>query len=508
MGCGKKGHPYWTRFMIIINSIMLVVGMAGVGLGVYEFIKEGNWLVPSFLLYGLPILGFVVMIISILGIDGSRKAGAKQDNDECNVQLWVYSIITFIILLAFMGIVYAGIAFGISDVDTQETGTSSNEIEKEIIVQLHANPSQWVDLQNYNECCGYDNTESTADLRTGTACAKDTNNTLSMGISLQPKVGTSLTSMQLKVFSDLVCKNLIDNVLGNEVKKSTSSCGVVQHPGSPFYSLTAHLNTPSFKPVPISVSILKKLKGIVESDNDINNIVETGTLKFLSLLSTTEVNGKLGPPVTADYQPQGYVNMSGVWEGGPCNEALMCSTLNATAFMAMDVSIALDRVDADATCTTAAIGQSQAGGCSIAATMFLAGKANVPDASVLKSVWQGRVQLKQGMEYLTLSSLTGVLDLGDGQRPLNLNLMHHKRDRVLLEVGELAPMCKEKLVEGLSFHIIETSIICGVLIIILLLTYIGSIVLLCCKPKTAAKEYMSNRELPELRNSSLGAYQL
>ena len=116
------------------------------------------------------------MIISILGIHGSRTAAAKQDNDECNLALWIYAVLTFIIFVSFAGIVFLGVnqMGGMGDMEVKELDEGVAEVEAEIKTRLLDNSGLWVELQDFNECCGFDDDPGNDNFRTGNVCADST----------------------------------------------------------------------------------------------------------------------------------------------------------------------------------------------------------------------------------------------------------------------------------------------------------------------------------------------
>lgn len=155
-----KGGRKSSFLLVLINSVSMIIALAMVGvsawgLAAWKDAPEGSWEnVPSWAFYGALAFGIFVMLISGLGCVGAKK------RNKC--ALIVYIVVVLIALIVQVAVATYALGYYnyLGDAkDTKSWDKVDSNVQKYIIdgfVQFaEAQPAKWKDLQDYNECCGY-----------------------------------------------------------------------------------------------------------------------------------------------------------------------------------------------------------------------------------------------------------------------------------------------------------------------------------------------------------------
>lgn len=150
-----------TQFMLVlINSVSLIVALAMVGvsawgLAAWKDAPEGSWEnVPTWGFYGALAFGVFVMLISVLGCVGAKK------RNKCALMLYILVVLVALVVQIAVATYALGYYNYLGDAkDTKSWQKVDSNVQKYIVDGFisfaKAKPDAWRDLQNYNECCGY-----------------------------------------------------------------------------------------------------------------------------------------------------------------------------------------------------------------------------------------------------------------------------------------------------------------------------------------------------------------
>eukprot|EP00941_MAST-03F_sp_MAST-3F-sp1_P003236 g3236.t1 len=188
--CGRR-----SAFTLYAIQVLLCIGgLASTALGIYYISGEASVVLPKELLISVIALGVYISFVSVLGCCGThyvyRDLRANHDNvvnqDDFRTGKCRRSFNCFTISLGFIFVLHAALAYvalldaghlakaGIVESNKSEHVTKFSNDMMEKLHERYATKKdgfrtkEWVDTQNFFDCCGYDRLH--AELMTGDEC--------------------------------------------------------------------------------------------------------------------------------------------------------------------------------------------------------------------------------------------------------------------------------------------------------------------------------------------------
>lgn len=166
MGSATK----YQACLYFINTITALSGAALVAVCIRALVSNESPAIASWLLPLGIAFGGAVLIISLCGCYGAKRAPEHIVTDSCNFSLWFY--MTMLLLSIVISVLLTVTFFILMDtMNTAKDGTNNdavNRFDDNFIEWTRDHPGSWYDLQNELDCCGYQT--NTGDTATGPQC--------------------------------------------------------------------------------------------------------------------------------------------------------------------------------------------------------------------------------------------------------------------------------------------------------------------------------------------------
>lgn len=178
----KRRTGKWQLVLYVINGVTAALGIILMGIAGWAKNSEQSLALPTWTLNVLLAFGLIVMVISFLGLYGAWKAPDKIDNKKVNWFLWLYFVVMFLAIileLAAAGVLLV-LSGTIKDAQNGDLNNTVRAFEDELRKLIRDNKDQWIDVQKYFDCCGYNCTnqcdfDCTNDYPTGPLCSPTLN---------------------------------------------------------------------------------------------------------------------------------------------------------------------------------------------------------------------------------------------------------------------------------------------------------------------------------------------
>jgi len=158
---------------------VLALGAALLALAVEANKSDGQVALPDWTVKALTAFGIILLVIAFLGLYGAHQALNKIANEKRNYFLWLYFIIVgaaFIVQLIAAAVLLTRIGVIKNAKAQDKSDEAAVTFEAELVDFLRKHATEWIDIQDAFECCGYNTTSlvgPNSDLSTGKYCTQD-----------------------------------------------------------------------------------------------------------------------------------------------------------------------------------------------------------------------------------------------------------------------------------------------------------------------------------------------
>lgn len=171
MGVSSRAATY-QKILYIINGFVLSMAIIAMAYASWALHSNQSFALPRWAIEMGLAFSVIVVVISGSGFWGTHVAPNKIANHQTNWFLWFYFIITFLSMV--LTIVAAGVILvlvgTIEDTEDQKATSGVRDFEESLRESMAENPSEWMDVQDYFECCGYNCTVAQLSGYPSTSC--------------------------------------------------------------------------------------------------------------------------------------------------------------------------------------------------------------------------------------------------------------------------------------------------------------------------------------------------
>lgn len=163
----------YKALMYVCNSFLFLFGAVVIGLVIWiKSSSSGAAINASFgtwISMGLGA-GAALCFITFIGVWGTRNADYLIGMSSTNWALLIYFVLMVVLLLLQLALTSLFVLFYTQTGSAQDSDVADTTLDSTLRSQFGSHQSEWVSIQNNNECCGYDETSDA--LKTGNLCTK------------------------------------------------------------------------------------------------------------------------------------------------------------------------------------------------------------------------------------------------------------------------------------------------------------------------------------------------
>jgi len=174
----KKAKRYqW--FLLFFNIMLFVMGAGTLYMATggdpsdFEALSE-EFLGGSYFTLAVCVAIFL-FLVSFFGCYSSYSGRQSLGSGTCSKTLWAYGFVVFVLTILVL-VVFGGSIYAYNLLNDEATSgynaTHPSYFDAGVFLAIETYPDQWVDAQDYVECCGY---ASVTEFATGSFCEPDEN---------------------------------------------------------------------------------------------------------------------------------------------------------------------------------------------------------------------------------------------------------------------------------------------------------------------------------------------
>jgi len=158
-----------------VTAFTFIFGVVTLGYGVHALnANDGSSVaLPAWALQSAVAFGAIIAIVSLCGYHGAKTAPDHIENKTRNWFLVAFFVVLFvglIIQLAIAGTVLAQMKVIQSAQANQYSNQAVVDLDNDMLTTINKNPTKWIDIQTYFNCCGFNSTSPSDPTATGPAC--------------------------------------------------------------------------------------------------------------------------------------------------------------------------------------------------------------------------------------------------------------------------------------------------------------------------------------------------